>query len=90
MVDAMIVRHALIIQLYLRIDRLDLAQKQLKTMKSHDEDSILSMLSTAWVNLSTVSKYSNPVNSMVMGVRNDMTTGWSKSPRSSVYIRRAD
>lgn len=48
-------RHALIIQLYLRIDRLDLAQKQLKTMKSLDEDSILSMLATAWVNLSIVS-----------------------------------
>lgn len=44
----------MLIQLYLRIDRLDLAQKQLKTMKSIDEDNILSQLATAWVNISTV------------------------------------
>mmetsp|Transcript_4254 Transcript_4254/g.5848 ORF Transcript_4254/g.5848 Transcript_4254/m.5848 type:complete len:298 (+) Transcript_4254:21-914(+) len=45
-------QHALLVQMYLKIDRLDLAQKQLKTMKSLDEDSTLSMLSSAWINLS--------------------------------------
>lgn len=38
-------------QLYLRIFRVDLAQKQLKTMKSLDEDSALTMLATAWVHM---------------------------------------
>eukprot|EP01041_Mallomonas_annulata_P005927 gene5927-11959_t len=43
---------ALLVQLYLRIDRLDLAQKQVKLMKGTDEDHALSMLASAWTNLS--------------------------------------
>lgn len=46
-------QHALLIQLYLKMYRADLAQKQLKTMKSVDEDSVLSMIATAWVHLSS-------------------------------------
>lgn len=46
-------QYALLVQLYLRIDRIDLAEKQLKIMKSQDEDSILTMLSTAWINTSS-------------------------------------
>lgn len=42
---------ALQVQIFLRIDRLDLAQKQLKAMKQMDEDSTLTMIATAWVNL---------------------------------------
>jgi Coatomer epsilon subunit len=49
------VRGALLIQLYIRIDRLDLAEKHLKVMKSADEDSTLSMLASAWIGLSSVS-----------------------------------
>jgi tetratricopeptide (TPR) repeat protein len=43
--------HAILIQLYLRMDRLDLALKELKTLKSKDEDCPLSSLATAWTSL---------------------------------------
>jgi coatomer protein complex subunit epsilon len=43
------------VQLYLRIDRADLAQRELRAMKALDEDSTLSMLATAWVSLAMVS-----------------------------------
>lgn len=46
-------QHALLVQLYIRIDRTDLALKQVKTMKSIDEDNVLTMLASAWVNLAT-------------------------------------
>lgn len=45
-------QNALLVQLYLRMDRLDLAQKQAKSMKALDEDSPLCMLANAWTNLS--------------------------------------
>lgn len=48
-------RSALLVQLYIRIDRLDLAESQVKVMKNADEDSTLSMLAGAWTNLSMVS-----------------------------------
>lgn len=41
--------------MYLRIDRLDLAQNQLKAMKSLDEDNALTTLAQAWVNIYQVS-----------------------------------
>ena len=40
-------------QLYLRMDRPDLALKQVKTMRAADEDHTLTMLATAWTNLSS-------------------------------------
>jgi coatomer protein complex subunit epsilon len=43
---------ALMVQLYLRIDRLDLAQKMLKTMMAKDEDNTLTMLANCWTLLS--------------------------------------
>jgi len=49
-------QYAMLVQLYLKIDRLDLAQAQLKSMKASDEDHTLSMLSAAWVALSTPGK----------------------------------
>ena len=47
-------QNAILVQLYLRIDRLDLAQKQLKAMKAVDEDGVLVMLATAWTHLYVV------------------------------------
>lgn len=44
---------SLTIQIYLRMDRLDLAQGILKSLKSSDEDHVLTMLATAWIHLYT-------------------------------------
>jgi coatomer protein complex subunit epsilon len=47
-------QNAILVQLYLRIDRLDLAQKQVQAMKVIDEDGVLGMLATAWTHLNLV------------------------------------
>lgn len=43
--------HAMLVELYLKMFRSDLAEKQLKVMKGIDEDAVLTMLATAQVNL---------------------------------------
>jgi hypothetical protein len=45
----------MLVELYLKMFRADLAEKQLKVMKGIDEDAVLTMLATAQVNLAPVS-----------------------------------
>jgi hypothetical protein len=47
-------RSAYAIQLLLRMDRVDLAQQRLALMKSVDEESALTQLAMAWVNMRLV------------------------------------
>lgn len=47
-------RKALTVQIYLKMDRLDLAQQLVKQMKAADEDHVLTILSNAWTLLNIV------------------------------------
>ena len=48
---------ALSIQIYLKLDRLDLAKKELKRLTDIDEDAIITQLSAAWVYIASVRNF---------------------------------
>lgn len=67
---------AMILQIYLKLDRLDLANQQLATLKQKDEDAVLTQLCSVFVSLATGSSGASDA----VHVLNSLTEQYGASP----------
>lgn len=67
---------AMILQIYLKLDRLDLAKQQLSALKQKDEDAVLTQLCSVYVSLATGSSGAGDA----VHVLNSLTEQYGASP----------